>query len=165
MLLAVSRERRAKSQEHPMKPLRIVMASDHAGLDLKRYVADFLKKEGCSVTDVGTHTADSCDYPDFALDGARRLAAGEFDFGVFVCGTGMGVCITANKVKGIRAAPCTLELMAEMARRHNDANIVCLGGRLVGLGLAEAITRRFLETEFEGGRHARRVDKIKALDQ
>lgn len=148
-----------------MKPWKVVMASDHAGLTLKRHLLEFLKQEGCSVEDVGTHTADSCDYPDFAAEGARRLAAGEFERGVFVCGSGVGIAMAANKVPGIRASACTLELLAELTRKDNDANVLCLGERIVAPAFAEAITRRFLETEFAGGRHARRVDKIRQLER
>lgn len=148
-----------------MKPWKIVLASDHAGLALKRHLRVFLEKEGCVVADVGAHTAESCDYPDFAAAGARRLAAGEFELGVFVCGSGVGIAIAANKIPGIRAAACSLEYLAEMARRHNDANVLCLGERVVAPALAEQIARRFLESEFEGGRHARRVDKIRKLER
>jgi len=148
-----------------MKPWRIVMGSDHAGLELKLKLKEFLQKQGCSVEDVGTHTQDSCDYPDYAVAAGKRLVAGEFDFGVLVCGSGLGISIAANKVPGVRAIPCTLEYLAEMGRRHNNANIVCLGARVVGIDLAEAIVKRFLENDFEGGRHQRRIDKIKALDE
>jgi len=148
-----------------MQPKKIVMASDHAGLALKRHLQDFLEKEGCMVVDAGTHTTDSCDYPDYAAAAGRRLAAGEFELGVFVCGSGIGISIAANKIPGIRAAVCTHEYLAEMSRRHNNANVLCLGERVVALGLAEVLVRRFVETEFEGGRHQRRVDKIGQLEQ
>lgn len=148
-----------------MKPFKIVMASDHAGLRLKRHLKAFLEAKGCTVTDVGAHSEESCDYPDFAAEGARRLAAGEFERGIFVCGSGIGISIAANKIPGIRAATCTLEYLAEMTRRHNDANVLCLGERVVGEGLAEALVTRFLEADFEGGRHARRVGKISGLEQ
>lgn len=148
-----------------MKPWKVVLASDHAGLALKRHLQAFLEKEGCKVADVGTHTPDSCDYPDFAAEAGRRLAAGEFERGIFICGTGTGIAISANKIAGIRAAPCTHEFLAEMSRKHNDANVLCLGERIVAPGLAEILARRFLEAEFEGGRHARRVDKIKQLER
>ena len=147
-----------------MKPWRIVMGSDHAGLDLKVKLKEILTKKGCAVTDVGTHTQESCDYPDYAVAAGKRLVAGEFDFGVLVCGSGLGISIAANKVAGVRAVPVTLEYLAEMCRRHNNANIICLGARVVGIDLAEAIVTRFLETDFEGGRHQKRIDKIMALD-
>jgi ribose 5-phosphate isomerase B len=140
------------------------MGSDHAGLELKLKLKEFLQKQGCSVEDVGTHTQESCDYPDYAVAAGKRLTSGEFDFGVLVCGSGLGISIAANKVPGVRAVPITLEYLAEMSRRHNNANFVCLGARVVGIDLAEAIVKRFLETDYEGGRHQRRIDKIKALD-
>lgn len=148
-----------------MTKLKIVLASDHAGLALKLHLKAFLEKQGCSIVDVGTHTPDSTDYPDYAAEAGRRLAKGEFDRGVFICGTGTGIAIAANKIPGIRAAACTHEFLAEMSRRHNDANVLCLGERIVAPGLAELLVQRFLESEFEGGRHARRVDKVKQLER
>lgn len=148
-----------------MKAWKVVLASDHAGLALKRHLSEFLKREGCQVVDVGTHAPDSCDYPDFAAEGARRLAAGEFERGIFVCGSGVGIAMAANKISGIRAASCAFEFLAELTRRDNDANVLCLGERVVAPALAEAITKRFLETEFAGGRHARRLEKIGQLER
>jgi ribose 5-phosphate isomerase B len=147
-----------------MKAWKIVMASDHAGLALKCHLREFLEKQGCSVVDVGTHTEASCDYPDFAAEAGRRLAAGEFERGVFVCGTGVGISMAANKIPGLRAVATTSELVAELSRKHNDANVLCLGGRIVGETLAEALVCRFLETGFEGGRHSLRVEKIMRLE-
>ena len=148
-----------------MKRRRIVVASDHAGFALKEHLRLFLLRAGCAVVDVGTHDAKSCDYPDYAAAAARCVKAGEAELGVLVCGTGMGMSVAANKVPGIRAALCGSEFMAELARRHNDANIICLGGWIQGPRLAEVIVRRFLETDFEGGRHRRRVAKIRALER
>jgi ribose 5-phosphate isomerase B len=148
-----------------MKAWKVVLGSDHAGLALKEHLKRFLVELGCRVEDVGTYTSERCDYPDYAAAAARRVAAGEFERGVLVCGTGVGVSLAANKVRGIRAAVCESEYVAEMARRHNDANLLCLGARVIGTGVAEALVRRFLETEFEGGRHAQRVDKIMALER
>ncbi|MCW8130437.1 MAG: ribose 5-phosphate isomerase B [Planctomycetota bacterium] len=148
-----------------MSNLKIVMASDHAGLALKQHLKPLLEKQGYAVADVGTHTPESTDYPDYAAEAGRRLAKGEFDRGIFICGTGTGIAIAANKIPGIRAAACTHEFLAEMSRRHNDANVLCLGERIVAPGLAEVLVQRFLATEFEGGRHARRVDKVKQLDR
>jgi len=147
-----------------MKPWKIVLASDHAGLALKEHLEAFLRQAGCQVVDVGTHTTDSCDYPDFAAEAGRRLAAGEFERGIFVCGTGLGIALAANKIPGVRAVPCPSEYTVELTRRHNDANVLCLGGWTIGTRLAEVLVNRFLETPFEGGRHARRVDKIKRLE-
>lgn len=147
-----------------MKAWKIVMASDHAGLALKRHVRAFLEKQGCTVVDVGTHTEASCDYPDYAVEAGRRLAAGEFERGVFVCGTGVGISLAANKIPGLRAVATTSELVTELSRKHNDANVLCLGGRILGEALAEALVTRFLETGFEGGRHSVRLDKIRRLE-
>ncbi len=147
-----------------MKAWKVVMASDHAGWALKRQLLAFLEAQGCSVTDVGTHSEEPCDYPDFAVEAGRRLAAGEFERGVFCCGTGAGISLTANKIAGLRAVATTSEIVAELARRHNDANVLCLGGRIIGKTLAEVLVRRFLETDFEGGRHAVRLEKVKRLE-
>lgn len=147
-----------------MKPWKIVMASDHAGFALKRQMAGYLVSLGCSAEDVGTHSEASCDYPDFAIEAGRRLASGEFERGIFVCGTGVGISMVANKIAGLRAVVTTSELVVELARKHNDANVLCLGARIVGVTLAEALIRRFLETDFEGGRHSVRLDKIRKLE-
>lgn len=116
-------------------------------------------------TDVGTFTEESCDYPDFALSVGRGVAEGTFPLGIVICGSGIGVSISANKVRGVRAALCTNEYMAEMSRRHNDANVLALGARVTGDDLALAIVRRWLGTSFEGGRHARRVGKITEAEE
>jgi len=147
-----------------MKAWKIVMASDHAGWALKRHLRAVLEAQGSSVTDVGTQNERSCDYPDFAAAAGRRLAAGEFDRGVFCCGTGVGISLAANKIGGLRAVSTTSELVIELARKHNDVNVLCLGGRIVGQALAEALVQRFLETDFEGGRHAVRLEKIRRLE-
>jgi ribose 5-phosphate isomerase B len=145
--------------------MRIVLASDHGGLTLKEEIKQYLVEGGHEVTDVGAHTEESVDYPDFGKFAAEIVAGGEADRGILVCGTGIGMSIAANKVKGVRAALCTDPYMAEMARRHNDANILALGGRVVGPGLAVSIVRLFLETPFDGGRHQRRIDKITDLEK
>ncbi len=140
--------------------IRVVSGSDHAGLLLKAELRKLLDDRGIAVEDVGTDNGDSVDYPDFASVVAKKVARGEATFGVLVCGTGIGMSIVANKHRGVRAALCTSELEARMARAHNDANVLCLGERVVGAGLATAILAVFLDTPFEGGRHARRVQKI-----
>lgn len=139
---------------------KIVVGSDHAGLPLKWPLLDALKARGHEVEDVGTHEDASCDYPDFAHALASKVADGSSPLGLLVCGSGVGMSITANKHAGVRAVVCSEPYSAEMARRHNDANVLCLGARVVGVGLAEAIVDAFLGAEFEGGRHGRRVDKI-----
>ena len=145
--------------------MRIAIGADHGGYELKQYIAEFLIAQGHQVQDFGTHSLESVDYPDFATPLARAVAAGEFERGILVCGTGIGMSIAANKVHGIRAALCTNCYMARMSRQDNDANILCLGGRVLGLGLALEIVQTFLSNEFLGGRHARRVDKISALER
>ncbi len=142
--------------------MKIAIAADHGGFELKEQLRERLTT--FSLTDLGTHSADSVDYPDFGASLAKRVASKEFDFGILLCGTGIGISIAANKVKGIRAALCHNTYTAEMARKHNDANILAMGGRVVDIELATQIAQTFLNTAFEGGRHARRVDKITALE-
>ena len=139
---------------------RIVLGSDHAGLALRGEAAKVARAAGFEVEDLGPFSGESVDYPDFARRVAERVAAGGARLGVLVCGTGIGMSIAANKVKGIRAAHCTSEYEARMARAHNDANVLCVGERVVGLGLGAAIVEAFLRQAFEGGRHQRRVDKL-----
>lgn len=145
--------------------MKIAIGSDHAGLALKQHLVEYTRSLGHEVTDMGAYSAESVDYPDYALKVAESVAAGANERGILVCGTGIGVCITANKVKGIRAANCQESYSAGLSRSHNDANVLCMGARVVGPGLAEEIARVWLETEFSGGRHARRVNKINALDE
>ena len=137
--------------------MKIAVGSDHAGLELKSHILRVLEDWGHEVVDLGTHDARSTDYPIYGKAVAKAVAAGEAKLGVVICGTGIGISLAANKVEGIRAANCLNEYMATMARAHNDANVLALGDRIVGKGLAESILRAFLDTEFEGGRHARRV--------
>jgi ribose 5-phosphate isomerase B len=144
---------------------RIVVASDHAGLALRAEVVKVARELGGEVEDLGPAGGESVDYPDYARRVAEAVVAGRGRLGVLVCGTGIGMSIAANKVRGIRAAVCTTELEARMARAHNDANMLCLGERVVGLGLGAAIVKAFLEAPFEGGRHERRVRKIAELER
>ena len=144
--------------------MRIAIGSDHAGYRLKRELGRFLAERGLIVDDLGNHDDESTDYPDYARAVGEAVARGAADLGLLVCGTGIGMAITANKVAGIRAAVCSDTYSARMSREHNDANVLCLGGRVVGVGLAEDIVRVWLEASFQGGRHVRRVEKIKALD-
>ena len=142
--------------------MRIVVGSDHAGLDLKRELVAWLGEQGHEVQDLGVHQHESVDYPDFARPVAQAVAAGEADRGLLCCGTGQGMAMTANKVPGVRAAVCADTFTAHATREHNDANVLCLGQRVVGGGLARDILAAFLDAEFEGGRHARRVGKIES---
>jgi ribose 5-phosphate isomerase B len=145
--------------------MRIVIGSDHAGFDQKQHLARYLANQGHEVTDVGTsNSEDSVDYPDFAHAVGRAVAGGEADFGVLLCGTGIGMAIAANKVAGVRAANVTDAEFARLAREHNDANVVALSARFVPIGTNEEITDAFLDTRFAGGRHAARVAKIEAAE-
>lgn len=142
--------------------MKIAIAADHGGYELKEALKRRLA--ALNITDLGTNSNESVDYPDYGAALARRVAAGEFDRGILICGSGIGISIAANKVKGIRAALCHNAYTAEMARRHNDANVIAMGGRVVDEATAVQMTEIFLATEFEGGRHQRRVDKLSALD-
>ena len=145
--------------------MHIVVGSDHAGYPLKQEVIRFLHAEGHRVEDVGTDSIESTDYPDYAVLVARAVAEGRADLGILICGTGIGMGIAANKVRGIRAAVATNSYMARKAREDNDANVLCLGGRVLGVGSALEIVRAFLATRFAGGRHASRVRKIAAIER
>jgi ribose 5-phosphate isomerase B len=144
--------------------MRIAAGADHAGFELKEALVARLREAGHEVVDVGTTSQESVDYPVFALAVARRVAAGEVDRGLLVCGSGIGMCMTANRHPGVRAADCFSEEIAELSRRHNDANVLCLGGRFLEQAEAWAITQVWLTTPFEGGRHARRAVLIEQPD-
>ncbi|MDH7600907.1 MAG: ribose 5-phosphate isomerase B [Armatimonadota bacterium] len=146
--------------------MRVALASDHAGYPLKESLRESLKPTGCILQDFGTFSREPVDYPDIACRVAEAVASGEYDFGVLVCGTGIGMSIAANKIPGIRAAACSDTYSARMARAHNNANILCLGSRVVGEGLAYDIAMVFLATSFEShSRHEKRVEKIAALER
>lgn len=140
------------------KNLRIAIGADHAGFEYKQLLQDHLK--GYEIKDFGTYSADSVDYPDFAHPVATAVENKEFDLGILICGSANGVAITANKHSGVRAALCWSEEVARLARQHNDANIVCIPARFVSEEAAKQITQSFIDTDFEGGRHANRVNKI-----
>jgi ribose 5-phosphate isomerase B len=145
---------------------RVAIGADHAGYMLKEEVANALRDDGYEIEDFGTYSIQPVDYPDIAVQVATAVAAGRFDRAILICGTGIGMTITANKIKGIRAAAASDTYSARMARAHNNANVLGMGGRVVGPGLAHEIARAFLETQFEGGsRHERRVNKMNALDE
>ena len=144
---------------------RIVLGSDHAGIGLKSEAVRLVEEMGYEVSDLAPSTTESVDYPDYAARVAAEVAAGRARLGVLVCGTGIGMSIAANKVKGIRAAHCVTEFDARMARAHNDANVLCIGARVLGPGLALEVVRAFLEQPFEGGRHQRRIDKITGMER
>ncbi|MBN1573873.1 MAG: ribose 5-phosphate isomerase B [Deltaproteobacteria bacterium] len=143
--------------------MKVAVGSDHGGLDLKTIIVEELKKSGIEVLDVGTNSTESSDYPDFAKKAVGLILKGEAELGVLICGTGIGMSIAANRYKGIRAAVAWNEFMAKMARNHNDANILVLGGRVTGFELAKEILKVFLKESFDGGRHKRRIDKIDSI--
>lgn len=144
--------------------MQIVAGSDHAGLSLKDALVARLRAQGHDVEDVGTNAASSVDYPDYAMAVSRAVAEGRAERGLLVCGTGQGMAMAANRISGVRAAVVSDTFSAKATRAHNDANVLCLGQRVVGSGLAEEIVDAFLATAFEGGRHAGRVAKVMALD-
>ena len=144
---------------------KIIIGSDHGGFELKKEVISHLEKRGIEVTDVGTYSTDSCNYPDYARALCKRIQSGEFERGILVCGTGIGISIAANKHNGIRAACCSDTFSARMTRMHNDANVLCFGGRVVGAGLACDMVDLFVDTEFDGGRHIDRVNMLADIEK
>ena len=142
----------------------IAIGSDHGGYALKQEIMAYLESQGVSYRDYGCYSEESCDYPDIAAAVCSAINGGDCEKGILICGPGIGISIAANKIKGIRAALCSDYYSAKYTRLHNDANILCLGGRTIGPGSACELVQVFLTTEFEGGRHQRRVDKITALE-
>lgn len=145
--------------------MKIAVGSDHRGYEVKKRVVALLQKLGHEVCDLGTESSDSCDYPDYAFKVAAEVGEGRCERGILLCGTGLGMSIAANKVKHVRAVPCHDRITAEMSRRHNDANVLCLSAHLLGDELIENMVRIWLETPFEGGRHTRRVEKIARYEE
>ncbi|MFW5771657.1 MAG: ribose 5-phosphate isomerase B [Spirochaetota bacterium] len=142
--------------------MKMAIGSDHAGVELKRFIQESIPE--VDFIDVGTDSGESCDYPDYIKLVAQKIQRGEVDAGIAICGTGIGASLVANKHKGIRAALCTNEFMADMSRRHNNANVLVLGSRVVGLDLAQRIAQTFIKSGFEGGRHQRRLDKLADIE-
>jgi ribose 5-phosphate isomerase B len=145
--------------------MRIALGSDHRGFNVKQKIADLLRRFQHEVVDVGAFNQEHVDYPDVAAVVGSKVSSGEVDRGILICGTGIGMCIVANKFSGVRAAPCHDDVTAEMSRRHNDLNVLCLSADLLGEKLIDRMVEIWLNTEFEGGRHARRVEKIANLEQ
>ena len=145
--------------------MKIAIGADHGGYQLKGEILTYLKDNGYEVKDFGTYEEQSCDYADYSLQVAEAVVAKEFDFGILICGTGIGIGIAANKVPGIRAALCSDTFSAHATREHNDANILTMGQRVVGGGLALDIVKTFLTSKFEGDRHINRIEKIKAIEK
>lgn len=144
--------------------MKISLGCDHGAFTLKEHIKDYLTQKGHEVVDCGTYSADSCDYPVFAQAAAQRVSSGECERGIVMCTTGIGISISANKVKGVRCALCSEPYSAEMTRRHNDANMLAMGAGLIGQNMADRIVDTFLSTEFEGGRHQRRVDRMMDIE-
>lgn len=144
--------------------MKIAIGSDHGGFKLKGEIIKHLKEKQIEVVDFGAYNKDSCDYPDFGLKVAEEVAMKNFEFGILICGTGIGISISANKVTGIRAALCSDTFSAHATREHNNANILALGERVVGVGLALDIVDTFLNAKFQGGRHQNRIDKISDIE-
>jgi ribose 5-phosphate isomerase B len=144
--------------------MRIAVGSDHRGFAVKQRIIELLKRLNQEVVDAGTHSCDNVDYPDIAAMVAEQVGSGQVERGILICGTGIGMCISANKFAGVRAAPVHDDLTAEMSRRHNDLNVLCLSADMLGEKLIDRMVEIWLKTEFEGGRHARRVDKISQLE-
>jgi len=145
--------------------MRIAVGSDHRGVTMRAKVVELLRRLGQEVVDVGTNEEGAVDYPDIAALVARQVSTGEAQRGILICGTGLGMSIAANKFPGVRAAPCHDEIAAEISRRHNDLNVLCLSGDILGERLVDRLVEIWLNTEVEGGRHARRVEKITLLEQ
>jgi ribose 5-phosphate isomerase B len=143
----------------------IAIGSDHGGFNLKTEIKELLTELQIEFCDVGTYSADSVDYPDIAQKVGQAVVSGECDYGIVICGTGIGISIAANKIKGIRAALCHDVFSAQMSREHNNANVLALGERVIGPGLARMIVATWLKTQFAGGRHGRRVDKISKMEE
>jgi ribose 5-phosphate isomerase B len=145
--------------------MKIAIGSDHAGFDLKNHIRDILSENNHDVIDMGTDSSNSCDYPDFAHLVADAITSGSAERGILICGTGVGMSVSANKIHGIRAAAVSEPVSSRLSREHNDANIICMGARVVGPEVAEEIVKVFMSTDFSGGeRHCRRIEKIKLLE-
>lgn len=144
--------------------MRVGVGSDHRGVQLKTRILETLEQLGHSTFDAGTHSSESIDYPDVASLIGRKVSTGELDRGILICGTGIGMAITANKFPGVRAAPCNDEVTADLSRRHNDLNVLCLSGDLLGERDIAPLIKLWMETEFEGGRHGRRLHKISEIE-
>jgi ribose 5-phosphate isomerase B len=145
--------------------MKIVITNDHTSHELKNAITAHLNEKNISVTDLGSQGEKAADYPEYALAAAKKIAEGEFALGIFLCGTGVGMCIAANKIRGIRAVVCSEPYTARLSREHNDAQILCIGARVVGTELAKEIVDAFLNANFEGGRHKTRVDMFMAFEK
>lgn len=144
--------------------MKIAMGNDHSAVELKNIIKEFLEDKGYEVIDFGTNTSESCDYPVYGEKVGRAVASGQADLGIAICGTGVGISLAANKVKGIRACVCSEPYTAKLSRMHNNSNVLAFGARVVGSEMAKMITEEWLNAEYEGGRHQRRVDQIMEIE-
>ena len=144
--------------------MKIAIGNDHAAVDMKLGVKAHLESRGIEVIDMGTHTSDSCDYPVYGEKVGRAVASGEADLGIAICGTGVGIAMAAGKVKGIRACVCSEPCTARLSRMHNDSNVLAFGARIIGMEMAKMITDAWLDAEYEGGRHQRRIDQLLEIE-
>ncbi len=145
--------------------MKIALGNDHAAVEMKFFVKKYLEEKGCEVLNLGTDTNDSVDYPDYGAAVGRAVTGCEADLGIAICGSGVGISIAANKVKGVRAVCCSEPYSARMSREHNNANVLCFGARVIGQEMAKMIIDEFLSAKFQGGRHEKRVNKILALEE
>ena len=144
--------------------MKIAIGNDHAAVAMKWEIIKYLESKGHEMVNFGTDTSESCDYPEYGKAVGMAVASGEVDCGILICGTGVGISLAANKVKGVRAAVCSEPVTAKLTKLHNNSNIICFGERIVGMEMAKAIVDAYLDTEFEGGRHQRRIDMIMAIE-
>ena len=145
--------------------MKIAIGNDHSAVELKNIIVDFLKEKGIEVLNLGTDSSESCDYPVYGEKVGRAVVSGEADLGIAICGTGLGISLAANKVKGVRACVCSEPYTAKLSRMHNNSNVLAFGARVVGSELAKMITEAWLDAEFEGGRHQRRVDLLMEIEE
>lgn len=145
--------------------MKIAIGNDHVAVEMKQHITKYLEEKGHEIVNFGTDSTERCDYPVYGKKVAEAVAKGDCERGILICGTGIGISLAANKVKGIRAAVCSEAYSARLTRQHNDANIIAFGARVVGTATAEMIVDEFLNTEYEGGRHQRRIDMITAIEQ
>ena len=145
--------------------MKIAIGNDHVAVEMKNHITKYLEEKGHEIVNFGTDSTDRCDYPVYGKRVAEAVASGECERGILICGTGIGISLAANKVKGIRAAVCSESYSAKLTRQHNDANIIAFGARVIGIATAEMIVDEFINTEYEGGRHQRRIDMITAIER
>ena len=145
--------------------MKIAIGNDHSAVELKNIIVDFLKEKGIEVLNLGTDSSESCDYPVYGEKVGRAVVSGEADLGIAICGTGLGISLAANKVKGVRACVCSEPYTAKLSRMHNDSNVLAFGARVIGVEMAKMITEEWLNAKYEGGRHQRRVDQVMDIER